>query len=69
MWICIEGADGSGKSTQVSMVKELLKDKGLMVWESHVFDTLVGKRIRKYFLENELTNLEEILLLAVAREE
>lgn len=69
VWFCIEGGDGTGKTTQVMELKKRLEDCGERVYHSHVFDTKLGKELKALFLNNELTNLEEILLLFITREE
>ena len=69
MYIVFEGIDGSGKSTQIQMLKEWLEDNGLNV-ETVVepTDSEVGKLIRKILLrpDAETDNVQKTLGLLFA---
>lgn len=62
MFIVIEGLDGAGKSTQVKLIREKLKEKGIESEYLHFprFDApLFGDLIAR-FLRGELGNLESV---------
>ena len=68
MWLCIEGIDRAGKTSQSLELKKRLIDKGYKCYVSHVFDTDIGNKLKEIFLEKrDLTNEEEILLLLLTR--
>jgi len=62
----IEGIDGSGKSTQIQLLKKIirrlkLQDCFVFLYEPTDFDT--GKKIRQYLKENRNLTLEEWFML------
>ncbi len=69
MYICLEGIDGSGKSTQILLLQKWLQEYGLEV--KRVFeptDLSVGKLIREMLQNREATkeNFQRILALLFA---
>ena len=57
MYICLEGIDGSGKSTQIELLVNWLNDYGhevLRVFEPTDFQA--GRLIRKLLLNQNATN-------------
>ncbi len=66
--IAIEGVDGSGKSTQIELLKKALsEDKFIFLKEPGSTD--VGLGLRKIILENNLDLKTEIMLFYSARNE
>jgi dTMP kinase len=69
-FITFEGIDGSGKSTQLRMLAEVLRAKGIDVLATYEpGDTPLGRRLREAFLETEETvaPIAELLLFAADR--
>lgn len=69
MYICLEGIDGSGKSTQIKLLEEWLKDYGYEVMR--IFeptDSSVGKLIREMLKDPDATreNFQKTLALLFA---
>lgn len=70
-FITIEGTDGSGKSTQITKIKEFFDKKGtdvLLLREPG--GTQISEKIRTLILDpinKEMTNTTEVLLYAAAR--
>lgn len=69
MYICLEGIDGSGKSTQILMVQRWLEEYGMGV--KRVFeptDSSVGKLIRQMLMDPQATgdNFQKTLALLFA---
>lgn len=70
MFITFEGIDGSGKSTQIQLLKEYFHYKGL---SCYVFrepgGTVISEEIRKILLEggDEMNPVTELLLFSSAR--
>jgi len=70
LFITFEGIDGSGKSTQIELLKKLLKEKGHPV---HVYrepgGTDVSEQIRSILLDSDLNinPITEVLLFSSAR--
>lgn len=72
MFICFEGIDGAGKTTQARMLYQALKDKGVKT--ELVADpgtTKIGTAIRQILLDNDgpITPFAQMLLFSAARAE
>lgn len=72
MFVCFEGIDGAGKSTQARMLYQQLKDAGQPV--ELVADpgtTSIGTAIRQILLHNDapITSMAQMLLFSAARAE
>lgn len=72
MFICFEGIDGAGKTTQARMLFQALKDKGVRT--ELVADpgtTQIGTAIRQILLNNDgpITPMAQMLLFSAARAE
>jgi dTMP kinase len=69
--IVIEGPDGSGKSTQIDIMRKYLEDKGFDVVETREpGGTKIGEKIRDIILDTENTEMDpvcEALLYAASR--
>ena len=69
--IVIEGPDGSGKSTQINIMRKYLEDKGFDVVETREpGGTKIGETIRDIILDVENTEMDpvcEALLYAASR--
>ncbi len=69
-FITLEGIDGSGKSTVISLLKERLLEKGLdFIVIREPGGTLIGERIRSLLLDPNysLSPIEEVYLYATSR--
>ncbi|HOQ17049.1 MAG TPA: dTMP kinase [Defluviitaleaceae bacterium] len=70
-FITMEGPDGSGKSTQISELKEYLNDKGYdVLLTREPGGTDIGEQIRKIILDvnnSHLSYMAETLLYAASR--
>ena len=71
LFISIEGPDGSGKSTQIEVIKKYLETKGIpFVFTREPGGTPIGERIREIILDNtcsEMDSMAEALLYAASR--
>lgn len=71
LFITMEGTDGSGKSTQINMLKEYLEKKGYdVVFVREPGGTKIGEKIREIILDpenNEMEYITEALLYASSR--
>jgi dTMP kinase len=73
VFVCFEGGDGSGKSTQARALADSLTDRGyraLLTFEPG--DTAVGKEMRRIVLDpatGELSHRTEVLLYAADKAE
>lgn len=72
MFICFEGIDGAGKTTQARMLFQALKEKGVRT--ELVADpgtTQIGTAIRQILLNNDgpITTMAQMLLFSAARAE
>lgn len=69
--ITFEGPDGSGKTTQISLLKEYLSNKGFQViYTREPGGTKISEKIRDIILDNknsEMADMCEALLYASAR--
>ena len=70
-FITIEGTDGAGKSTQIAMLVELLKNKGIeCVVTREPGGTKIGEKLREIVLDpenGEMTYVTEAMLYAASR--
>ncbi len=69
-FITFEGIDGSGKSTQLRILADHLREKGVDLLTTHEpGGTPLGKRLRAAFLETdeEVAPMSELLLFAADR--
>ncbi len=73
LFVCFEGGEGAGKSTQARLLKERLEAEGAAVLLTHEpGDTPVGKDIRRIVLDPETGHLDdhtEALLYAADKAE
>ena len=71
LFITVEGTDGSGKSTQIELLMDYLKLKGLeIVYTREPGGTPIAEEIRNIILDGKNTEMEnetEALLYASAR--
>lgn len=69
-FIVIEGGDGTGKSTQIKLIAEYLKEKGFdVVITREPGGVVTAEKIREIILNNEIDPVTEALLFASARRE
>ncbi len=70
-FITVEGTDGSGKSTQIELMKQYLTGNGLdVVLTREPGGTKIGEKIRAIILDNkneEMCDITEMLLYAATR--
>lgn len=68
LFITFEGGDGSGKTTQSKMLFEHLRSKGQdVIWTREIGGTAFAERMRNEILTNNLSSMEELLLVMAAR--
>lgn len=71
IFITMEGPDGSGKTTQIELLKSYLKDRGYdIVIAREPGGTKIGETIREVILNpeyTEMSHMTELLLYASAR--
>lgn len=73
LFVCFEGGEGAGKSTQSRLLREWLESRGqtvLLTFEPG--DTAVGKQLRRIVLDpatGELSHRTEVLLYAADKAE
>ena len=61
MFISFEGIEGSGKSTQIELIEELIRDKGYQVKKLREPGTTeLGEKIRNIFLEKTTETVDPI---------
>lgn len=69
--ITFEGSDGSGKTTQISLLKEYLNKKGFeVIYTREPGGTVISEKIRDIILDNKNSNMSdmcEALLYASSR--
>ena len=70
-FITFEGPDGSGKSTQIKLIKEYFEKKGFdLIITREPGGTRISEKIRDIILDNEHTEMDyiaEALLYAAAK--
>jgi dTMP kinase len=71
LFLSFEGTEGSGKSTQVQLLVQRLRELGFKVVENQEPGaTAIGKQIRRILLDpanNEMTSMAELLLMFASR--
>lgn len=71
IFITMEGPDGSGKTTQIDLLKEYLENKGYdIVIAREPGSTVIGEAIREIILNKEyqeMSHMTELLLYASSR--
>lgn len=71
LFITIEGTDGSGKSTQIENIKNIIEEKGFdVLLTREPGGTSISEKIREIILDNdnsEMTPVTEALLYAASR--
>ncbi len=71
LFITIEGTDGSGKSTQIELLKQYLSDRGYkVICTREPGGTPIGEKIREIIIDrnnSEMTDMTEALLYAASR--
>jgi len=71
MFITVEGTDGSGKTTQINLMKSYLEGKGYdVIVTREPGGTSIGEKIRSIILDpenKEMNEVTEVLLCASAR--
>ncbi|HEX3028310.1 MAG TPA: dTMP kinase [Clostridia bacterium] len=71
LFITIEGTDGSGKSTQIKLMKQYIEDKGYQtVFTREPGGTSISEKIREVILDvnnKEMSRTAEMLLYAASR--
>jgi dTMP kinase len=71
MFITVEGTDGSGKSTQIEMMKKYISSKGIdVVLTREPGGTTISEKIRSIILDPEnikMADMTELLLYAASR--
>ena len=71
MFITVEGTDGSGKTTQINLMKSYLEGKGYdVIITREPGGTSIGEKIRSIILDpenKEMNEVTEVLLCASAR--
>ena len=61
LFITIEGTDGAGKTTQINMLMEYLKNKGReVIFTREPGGTAIGEKIRNIILDNSNSEMEDI---------
>ena len=68
LFIVFEGIDGSGKTTQAKKLNNFLNKNGIKSIYKHVFDSECGRMLRDIFINNNLSNTVEILILCATRQ-
>ena len=71
LFISVEGPDGSGKSTQIDLLKKYIEDRGrTVVFTREPGGTPIGEKIRTIILDPENTEMDyltEAMLYAASR--
>jgi len=59
LWLCLEGGEGSGKDTQIKLLKESLQNKGYIVNVGREpGHTIVGKKIREILQNPDIKEID-----------
>lgn len=60
--VCFEGIDGSGKATQVSLIAQVLRDRGRVVWERSypVYGSFFGKELGQLLASTRETSARDL---------
>jgi dTMP kinase len=73
LFISVEGTDGSGKTTQIELLKKYFEDrKYCVVCTREPGSTLIGEKLREIIIDvnnSEMKDTTEVLLYAAARAE
>lgn len=70
MFITFEGTEGAGKTTQINRVKTFLEAEGFeVVTTREPGGTALGEKIRGLLLQDDMTQMTELLLMFAARAE
>lgn len=70
LFITFEGTEGAGKTTQISRVQTFLEAKGYeVIITREPGGTLLGEKIRGLLLQDEMSQMTELLLMFAARAE
>lgn len=69
MFIAICGVDGSGKGTQIELLKEKLNNNKHIIFTREPGGTLIAEKIRGIIVNEDLDPLTEAYLFAAARRE
>lgn len=70
VFITFEGTEGAGKTTQISRVKDFLESKGFdVIMTREPGGTALGEKVRGLLLQDEMSQMTELLLMFAARAE
>lgn len=70
LFITVEGIDGAGKSTQIPVLAEAIKDLGVpLVRTREPGGTELGEKIRELLLHEEMSAKCELMLMFASRQE
>ncbi len=69
-FITFEGTEGAGKTTQIARVKAFLEKSGIeVITTREPGGTALGEKIRDLLLQDEMSQMTELLLMFAARAE
>ena len=70
MFITFEGGEGTGKTTQINILKKYLEDQGLeVIITREPGGVISAENIRAVIFDNEIDPITETMLYAAARRE
>ena len=70
MFITFEGGEGTGKTTQINILKKYLEDQGLeVIITREPGGVISAENIRAVIFDNEIDSITETMLYAAARRE
>lgn len=70
LFITLEGIDGSGKSSHIPAIKDLLETQGFVVTSTREpGGTPIGERLRELLLNQSMSQYTELMLMFAARHE